>query len=63
MGLGSFLHGEKPLGCTRPVGDDIELVFVTDAYAARFRVAAGRRLDQRDDRRLFGDLELLRNDK
>jgi len=60
MGFGAVLDGEQPLRRARPVGDDVELVLVADAYAARVRVvAAGRGLDQRDDRRLFGDLELL----
>lgn len=59
MGFGALLDGEQPLSRTRPVGDDVELVFVADADAARVRVSAGRGLDQRDDRRLFGDLELL----
>lgn len=61
MRFGALLDGEQPLSGARPVVDDVELVFVADAYAARFRVATagGRRLDQRDDRRLFGDLEFL----
>jgi len=66
VSFGALLDGEQPLGGARPVVNDVELVFVADAYAASFRVAAaaaggGRRLDQRDDRRLFGDLEFLQN--
>lgn len=60
VSFGAFLDGEQPLSRARPVVDDVELMFVSDADAARVRVAAARcRLDQRDDRRLFGDLELL----
>lgn len=60
VSFGAFLDGEQPLSRARPVVDDVELMFVSDADAARVRVAAARRrLDQRDDRWLFGDLELL----
>lgn len=63
MSFGALLDGEQPLSGARPVGDDVELVFVADAYAACVRVAAHRRLDQRDDRRLLGDLEFLRKQR
>lgn len=59
MGLGALLDGEQPLRRARPVVDDVELVFVAHADAARVRIVAHRRLDQRDDGRLFGYLELL----
>lgn len=45
----ALLDGKQPLSGARPVGDDVELVLVADAYAARVRVAAHRGLDQRDD--------------
>lgn len=59
--FGALLDGEQPLGRARSVVNYVELVFVADANAARFHVAAarGRRLDQRDDRRLFSDLKFL----
>lgn len=59
MSFGAFLDGEQSLGRTRSVVDDVELMFVADANAARIRIAAGCGLDQRDDGRLFGDLEFL----
>lgn len=61
--FGALLDGEQPLGRARSVVNYVELMFVADANAARFHVAAaagGRRLDQSDDRRLFGDLKFLR---
>lgn len=64
MSFGALLDGEQPLSGARPVVNDVELVFVADAYATRFRVSAaggGCRLDQRYNRRLFGDLEFLHN--
>lgn len=59
MSFGALLDGEQPPGGARSVGYNVELMFVSDAYAARVRVSTNSRLNQRDDRRLFGDLKFL----
>lgn len=61
VSFGALLDGEQPASGARSVGDDVKLMFVSDAYTARVRVGTDGRFDQRDDRRLFGDLEFLYN--